>query len=169
VSTTAGPVRVADGSGLIKANGKPTTARCLAWELVHGTLPPGARVAGCPADPACVRVEHLSVQGRRVARQAAARPEAGAAGVGHEARGRALPQLDGNWFSPEIGRRRLRDIDEQTIDRIVGQMRRAGLSAYVASSHTDTDHMLWAADLARGIVNTVVNDLTRRTKAAHAG
>jgi hypothetical protein len=37
--------------------------------------------------------------------------------------------VHGKWFSPEIGRRRLRDINEETIDRIFGQMRRAGLSA----------------------------------------
>jgi site-specific recombinase XerC len=35
----------------------------------------------------------------------------------------------GKWFSPEIGHRRLRDIDEATVDRIFGRMRRAGLSA----------------------------------------
>ena len=33
------------------------------------------------------------------------------------------------WFSPEIGRRRLREIDEATIDRLFGRMRKAGLSA----------------------------------------
>jgi hypothetical protein len=55
--------RYADGSGLIKANGKPTTVRRVAWELAHGPLPTGARVVGCPGDPACVRVDHLSLQG----------------------------------------------------------------------------------------------------------
>lgn len=33
------------------------------------------------------------------------------------------------WFSPVIGERRVRDIDEEDIDRIFGTMRRAGLSA----------------------------------------
>ena len=33
------------------------------------------------------------------------------------------------WFSLEIGTRRLRDVDEATIDRVFGRMRRAGLSA----------------------------------------
>lgn len=37
--------------------------------------------------------------------------------------------VHGKWFSPEIGRRRLRDIDEATVDRLFGRMRRAGLSA----------------------------------------
>jgi integrase len=32
------------------------------------------------------------------------------------------------WFAPEIGRRRVRDVDEAAIDRIFGRMRRAGLS-----------------------------------------
>jgi integrase len=32
------------------------------------------------------------------------------------------------WFAPEIGRRRVRDVDEAAIDRIFGKMRRAGLS-----------------------------------------
>jgi hypothetical protein len=29
--------RYANGSGLMKANGKPTTARRIAWELANGT------------------------------------------------------------------------------------------------------------------------------------
>ena len=32
------------------------------------------------------------------------------------------------WFAPEMGRRRVREIDEAAIDRIFGRMRRAGLS-----------------------------------------
>jgi hypothetical protein len=55
--------RYADGFGLMKANGKPTTARRVAWELTNGPLPPGARVIACPSDPACVRVDHLSLHG----------------------------------------------------------------------------------------------------------
>jgi hypothetical protein len=55
--------RYADGSGLIKANGKPETARRVAWELEHGPLAPGSRVQRCPDHPACVRVDHLSLQG----------------------------------------------------------------------------------------------------------
>lgn len=37
-------------------------------------------------------------------------------------------RLHEKWFSPEIGRRRVRDVDEEAIDRIFGRMRRAGLS-----------------------------------------
>ncbi|MGH9066497.1 MAG: tyrosine-type recombinase/integrase [Acidimicrobiales bacterium] len=36
--------------------------------------------------------------------------------------------LHGKWFSPSIGKRRLRDVDEATIDRLFGAMRAAGLS-----------------------------------------
>jgi hypothetical protein len=32
------------------------------------------------------------------------------------------------WFATEIGRRRVRDVDEAAIDRIFGKMQRAGLS-----------------------------------------
>lgn len=37
-------------------------------------------------------------------------------------------RLHEKWFSPDIGRRRVRDVDEEAIDRIFGRMRRAGLS-----------------------------------------
>jgi hypothetical protein len=54
----------ADGIGQIRVNGRLTTARRVAWELVHGPLPPRARLSGCPDEPRCVRVEHLSLAGR---------------------------------------------------------------------------------------------------------
>jgi integrase len=37
-------------------------------------------------------------------------------------------RLHEKWFSPEIGRQRVRDVDEETIDKIFGRMRKAGLS-----------------------------------------
>ncbi len=37
-------------------------------------------------------------------------------------------KLHSKWFSPTIGTRRLRDVDEATIDRLFGAMRSAGLS-----------------------------------------
>jgi integrase len=37
-------------------------------------------------------------------------------------------RLHRRWFATEIGRRRVRDVDEAAIDRIFGRMRRAGLS-----------------------------------------
>src|ERR671918_204900 len=55
--------RLADGSGQLRVNGRVTTARRVAWELGRGSLPSGDRVLGCPADPACVRLDHLSVRG----------------------------------------------------------------------------------------------------------
>jgi integrase len=205
--------RLADGSGQLRVNGKLTTARRVAWELAHGPLPPGARVLGCAADPACVRVDHLALQGgaslatpprarrraprgsgtkrqvrpgvwkltvtagrwadgspRRVHRTVSAGTDAEAsaalADFAAEVRSAPLPDgkddrditvdeaverflaehlvgekgreestvahyrsVHGKWFSPEIGGRRLRDIDEATIDRVFGRMRKAGLSA----------------------------------------
>jgi site-specific recombinase XerD len=41
---------------------------------------------------------------------------------------RGYRQLHDQWFAPEIGRRRLRDINEATIDSLFGDMRKAGLS-----------------------------------------
>jgi integrase len=64
--------RLADGSGQLKANGRVTTARRVAWELSHGALSPAVEVRACPDDPGCVRVEHLSV--RQGSIKAEARP-----------------------------------------------------------------------------------------------
>ncbi|MGH9235611.1 MAG: tyrosine-type recombinase/integrase [Acidimicrobiales bacterium] len=205
--------RLADGSGQLRVDGKLTTARRVAWELVHGSLPSSARVLGCPAHPACVRLDHLSVRGgepsakpvpaktraprgsgtkrqvrpgvwkltvtagrwadgspRRVHRTVRAGTDAEAsaalADFAAEVSGAPLPDgkddrditvdeaverfliehlvgekgreestvahyrsVHGRWFSREIGRRRLRDIDEATIDWLFGRMRKAGLSA----------------------------------------
>jgi hypothetical protein len=53
----------ADGTGQVRIGGKLVTAPRAAWELAHGPLPPGARVRGCPDEPACVRLDHLSLDG----------------------------------------------------------------------------------------------------------
>jgi hypothetical protein len=53
--------RDAEGAGQIRVEGKPRTARSVAWELVNGSLPQGARVRGCPDESACVRTSHLSL------------------------------------------------------------------------------------------------------------
>ena len=37
-------------------------------------------------------------------------------------------KLHARWFSPELGQRRVRDIEQQHLDRVFGRMRRAGLS-----------------------------------------
>jgi integrase len=38
-------------------------------------------------------------------------------------------QLHRQWFSPDIGQRRMRDVDEAAFDRVFGKMRRSGLSS----------------------------------------
>ena len=64
----------ADGTGKMKVDSKAVTAQRVAWELVHGQLPPGTEVLACPEDRACVRIEHLSLRrppsGRRGSAQA---------------------------------------------------------------------------------------------------
>jgi integrase len=69
----------AAGVGQVRVDGKLTTARRVAWELEHGSLPTTARLEGCPGSPACVRVEHLSIRGapKRSPRKAAAPPGSG--------------------------------------------------------------------------------------------
>jgi hypothetical protein len=53
--------RQADGVGLLRVSGKVTTAGRVAWELERGPLPDGARLRGCPDEPAWVRVSHLAL------------------------------------------------------------------------------------------------------------
>ena len=201
--------RTTDGAGKLKVAGRTVSARRVAWELYRGPLSPTAAVNACPDDPACLRVEHLSLRGelpakdgrrraargtgsktevrpgvwkltvtagryadgrvRRVHRTVRAGSEAEArgqlAGFVAEIRDAPLPErrsdrdvtvdeaieqfltdhllgekgreprtvedyrrLHARWFAPEVGRRRVRDVDEAAIDRIFGRMRRAGLS-----------------------------------------
>jgi integrase len=200
----------ADGTGKLKVGGKIVTARRAAWELEHGKLPGGARVLSCPDDPACVRVDHLSLQAAENGRRGKTRRPRGAGTktwirpgvckltvtVGRwddgtrrrltetvyvdteldadrelarfvsEVEDAPLPDAKADrdvtvdeaieryltehlvdekgresgtlkayrsahrkWFSPEIGRWHVRDVDEATIDRVFGRMRKAGLSA----------------------------------------
>ena len=56
------------------------------------------------------------------------------------------------WFSPEIGRHRLRDIDEATIDRLFGRMRQAGLSSSRMNSARNLYAPLFRWAKRRGIV-----------------
>lgn len=58
----------ARGVGLVRIDGKLRTAQRAAWEFAHGPLPPDARVNSCPAERACVRIEHLSLAGARAGR-----------------------------------------------------------------------------------------------------
>lgn len=57
----------ASGAPQMRVDGRLTTARRVAWELVRGPLPPRVTVAAC-VEPRCVRVEHLSL-GRRARRE----------------------------------------------------------------------------------------------------
>lgn len=68
----------ARGTGRLKVEGRHVTAHRHAWELAHGALPPSARVLACPEEPACVRVDHLSIEGRsEVSRSSRARKGTG--------------------------------------------------------------------------------------------
>lgn len=51
------------GTGRLKVAGRHVTAHRAAWELANGPIPTGARVLGCDDEPACVRIEHLRVEG----------------------------------------------------------------------------------------------------------
>lgn len=51
------------GTGRLKVDGRSVAAHRVAWELEHGSVPGGARIQPCPADPACVRVDHLRRDG----------------------------------------------------------------------------------------------------------
>lgn len=56
------------------------------------------------------------------------------------------------WFSPEIGRRRLRDIDEATIDRLFGRMRQAGMSTSRMNSARNLYGPLFRWAKRRGVI-----------------
>lgn len=58
-----GAVDAARGTGRFKVDGRVVRAHRIAWELDHGPLPAGGRVSTCPDHPACVRLEHLTVDG----------------------------------------------------------------------------------------------------------
>jgi hypothetical protein len=58
-----GSVNAARGTGRIKVGNVSTTAHRVAWELAYGPFPPHQRVVACRANPACVRIDHLSLEG----------------------------------------------------------------------------------------------------------
>ena len=55
------------GTGRINVNKVELTAHRVAWELENGPLPPDSRVLACPTTPACVRLDHLRLEGAREA------------------------------------------------------------------------------------------------------
>ncbi len=56
-----GAVRPDAGTGRMRVEGKELPAYRIAWELAHGPLQADVRVLPCPDEPACVRIDHLSV------------------------------------------------------------------------------------------------------------
>ena len=58
-----GAKNAARGTGRVWVGDKDITTHRAAWELAHGTLDAIARVQTCPDEPACVRIEHLTVDG----------------------------------------------------------------------------------------------------------
>lgn len=69
----------ADGTGKLKVGGKTLTAPRVAWELLHGPLEAGRRVKPCPAERACVRIEHLSLSSQPRRRNGRSRKGGGSA------------------------------------------------------------------------------------------
>jgi hypothetical protein len=58
-----GSVNPDRGTGRMKVVKVEMTAHRVAWELAHGALSPTQRVLTCATNPACVRVDHLRVEG----------------------------------------------------------------------------------------------------------
>jgi integrase len=50
-------------TGRIKVNKVEMTSHRVAWELANGPLPSNARVLACTGNPACVRLDHLRLEG----------------------------------------------------------------------------------------------------------
>src|SRR5262249_12132028 len=51
------------GVPILKIRGTTASVRRLVWEAAHGALSKTTRVEACPDQPACVRLEHLRVDG----------------------------------------------------------------------------------------------------------
>lgn len=58
-----GAINAHRGTGRLKVAGRHVTAQRVAWELANGSVPAGARVLACDEEPACVRLDHLRVDG----------------------------------------------------------------------------------------------------------
>jgi integrase len=58
-----GAIDAVRGTGRVKVGGKNLTAHRVAWEMACGELPAGAKVLACPDVAACVRIEHLRLDG----------------------------------------------------------------------------------------------------------
>ncbi len=62
-----GSINPERGTGRINVNKVEMTAHRVAWELENGALLPNARVLACSGNPACVRLDHLRLEGAREA------------------------------------------------------------------------------------------------------
>ncbi|HVM02282.1 MAG TPA: HNH endonuclease, partial [Acidimicrobiales bacterium] len=71
----------ARGTGRLKVEGRHVTAHRHAWELAHGPLPASAKVFACPEEPACVRVDHLRVEGMPESQRPAPRARKGTGSI----------------------------------------------------------------------------------------
>lgn len=84
-----GALKASRGTGRLKVGGQDVTAHRVAWQLTNGQLPAEARVETCPDEPACVRVEHLAVEGaEQLSRHLPVRRAARGAGSKREVRPR---------------------------------------------------------------------------------
>lgn len=59
----AGALNPQRGTGRLKVAGRQVTAHRVAWELARGPVPVGMKVMACPVVPACVRIDHLALEG----------------------------------------------------------------------------------------------------------
>ena len=53
------------GTGLVRIDGRLRTVQRAAWEFAHGPLADDDRVLACPAERACVRIDHLRLAPKR--------------------------------------------------------------------------------------------------------
>ena len=73
--------KTASGLGQMRVDGRLRTAAQVAWELAHGAQAEGVRIVACPADPACVRAEHLRAEADAKPAAASRRANRGAGSV----------------------------------------------------------------------------------------
>ena len=104
----------ADGTGVFKVDGRPTNARRVAWELVHGPLRDGVRVERCSQSRSCVRADHLTVIETAATERGAESSSAPSPRRGRRAAGSMRQVSSGRWeLSVTVGR-----YDDATVRRV---------------------------------------------------